>query len=57
MSSRKSERKVQRSKRWRFVDKKLASDAPAVRRFVARKVVVRGRVVDRELVSSNFVKM
>lgn len=50
-------RRVQRSKRWRFVDKKLSSDAPAVRRFVARKVVVRGRVVDRELVSSYFVKM
>lgn len=50
-------RKVQRSKRWRFVDKKIVSDAPAVRRVVARKVVVRGRVVDRKLVSSDFVIM
>jgi hypothetical protein len=47
MSSRKSERKVQRSKRWRCVEGKGVPDAAALRRELAASVVVRGRVVAR----------
>jgi hypothetical protein len=41
--------KPQRSKRWRFVERKCAVDAHAERRDLARLVVVRGDVVSRPL--------
>lgn len=51
MSSRKhhskSTQKLQRSKRWRCVEKKGAPDAVALRRDLAATVVVRGRVLSR----------
>jgi len=50
MSSRKhskSAQRVQRSKRWRCVEKKSAPDAVAFRRDLAATVVVRGRILER----------
>lgn len=41
------DRRVQRSKRWRFVERKCAVEAHAERRDLARLVVVRGSVVAR----------
>ena len=43
----KSTQKLQRSKRWRCVEKKGAPDAVALRRDLAATVVVRGRIVSR----------
>lgn len=45
--SSKSTQKLQRSKRWRCVEKKGAPDAVALRRDLAATVVVRGRTLLR----------
>lgn len=45
--SGKDKRRVQRSKRWRCVEKKSVPDAVVYRRDLAATVVVRGRTLNR----------